>query len=258
MTTEDKTQVSIHNSRKELEVTPELIEEIGFEPHIHKVTGIGGLPYRQYVSGSELPGDYALLIFLHGMGSVGDDNFLQTRIPGPPIADYCSRHKIKAVVLLPQCPVDYKWCEVPYDTASHDMPKEQSIHMKLALSLLESKMNEFQVDRKRIYASGVSMGGFGAWDMICRKPDLFAAALTICGGADTKQAAKLKDIAILNVHGECDNVVLTSRSRDIVAALKEASNNQVVYKELPGVAHNAWDWVFGADEALDWLFKQTK
>lgn len=94
--------------------------------------------------------------------------------------------------------------------------------------------------------------------MISRRPDLFAAALTICGGVDVKQADRLKNIAIYDVHGTDDKVVPASRSRDIVNELRNIGNTRIIYKELLDYGHNVWDWTFADDDALDWLFLQTK
>jgi len=131
---------SIHNLPNEPAVTPEMIEKLGMGKFVLAIPNGEKLPYRQYVSGANLPGKYAMLIFLHGAGSLGHDNYSHVRIPGPPMIDYCNRHNIKAVILFPQCPVDHKWVEVPYDALTHEMPKTPSIYMTSALDLLKKKL----------------------------------------------------------------------------------------------------------------------
>lgn len=250
--------LSIHNSQSELEVTREMIDRAGLQPFTF--TGNDGttLPYRQLVAGADQPGDFALMIFFHGAGSVGEDNYAHVRIPGIPIARYLARHHIKAVVLFPQCRKGHRWVEVPWSDPAHDLPSEPSVHMRLAMELLDSKLREFPVDPKRIYAGGISMGGYGAWDIVCRKPELFAAILAVCGGADVKQAPKLRNLAVYDIHGDSDGAVPVSRSRDMMEALRKQGNDRILYRELPGAGHNVWDPVFADETALDFIFSQTR
>ena len=125
----------------------------------------GTLPYCQCTAGDDLPGDYALLVFLHGAGSVGTDNWKPVRIPGPPLKRYLARHGEKAVVLFPQCAEGCKWVDVPWESSSHSLPDEPSTHMRRLMELFESKLKELPINRSRIYAGGISMGGYGAWDL---------------------------------------------------------------------------------------------
>jgi len=250
--------ISVHNSQKELIVTPETIDSLGAQALVFTGSDNKTIPYRQFVCGEKLPGKYSMLIFLHGVGSVGEDNFLQMRIPGPPIIRYCLAKKMKAVILFPQCRVNCKWVDVPWDSLNHEMPAAPSVHMKLAMELLKSKIAEFKPDEKRIYAGGISMGGYGAWDIVSRMPETFAAVLPICGGADVRQAPKLKNLSVYTLHGDQDTAVPVFRSRDMVRALQACGNTRVIYRELPGVGHNAWDAAFADDQAVEWLFAQTK
>ena len=74
------------------------------------------------------------------------------------------------------------------------MPKEPTLQMALTLDLIDQLVKEAPIDAKRIYVSGMSMGGFGTWDAIQRRPNFFAAAVPVCGGGDTAEAAKIKDV----------------------------------------------------------------
>lgn len=250
--------ISVHNSATELELTEAGLLALGLEQLVFHSGDGGALPYCQFVNGADLPGRPALLVFLHGAGSVGDDNWRQARIPGPPIVGFLKRHQVKAVVLFPQCAAGKQWVDVPWDSLSHRMPEHPSEHMGRALELLDSKLGEFQPDPRRLYVGGISMGGYGAWDMASRRPGLFAAALPICGGADTTLAPALKDLPVYTLHGELDGAVPVSRARDMVAALRTAGNRSVTYVELPGTGHNAWDPAFADERALDWLFSQKR
>ena len=128
--------------------------------------------------------------------------------------------------------------------------------MTLALELLQSALAEFKPDPGRIYAGGISMGGYGAWDIVSRMPETFSGIFAICGGADVKQAPKLRHLRVCDYHGALDTTVPTSRSRDMVRALKEAGCRQILYRELPDTAHNAWDAAFADETALDFIFAE--
>jgi len=218
----------------------------------------GVLPYCRYIAGAQLPGKFSLLMFLHGVGSVGHDNLAQLRIPAPPLLRFVQKHQLKTVLLFPQCERGFQWVDVPWGDKSHILPEKPSVFMQRALELLDEQIALFQPDPKRIFAAGVSMGGYGAWDLVCRRPQTFAGVLVLCGGADTSQAAKLKQLPVYLMHGDQDTAVPVTRSRDMVEALRQAGNRQVTYLELPGCAHNVWDPCFADEKALAWLFSQVR
>ena len=246
--------LSVHNSASELVVTPELIDSFGFETLTFRDSASFTLPYRRLVANPDLPGPFSLMIFFHGAGSVGEDNFLQMRIPGPPFANYVRKHRLKTVLLFPQCRRGCKWVDVPWGDLAHDLPEKPSVHMAAALELVRSAIAEFQPAPEKIYAGGISMGGYGAWDIVSRMPETFSAILAICGGADVKQAPKLRHLRVCDYHGALDTTVPTSRSRDMIAALKAAGCAEILYRELPDAAHNAWDAAFADETALDFIF----
>ena len=129
--------------------------------------------------------------------------------------------------------------------------------MKLTLLLLQEALAKYPVDRSRIYATGISMGGYGTWDIIQRKPELFAAAIPICGGGDASLAPKIKDIPIWIFHGDADPVVPVVRSRDMYGALKAIGAN-VRYREYPEAGHDVWTRTYSDTEVLKWLFAQKR
>ena len=248
--------LSVHNSASELAVTPERIDSLGYEKHTFTAPDGFTLPYRRLTANADLPGPFSLMIFFHGAGSVGEDNFLQMRIPGPPFANYIRKHRLKTVLLFPQCRKGCKWVDVPWGDLSHDLPEKPSVHMTAAMGLLRSAVAEFHPDR--VYAGGISMGGYGAWDIVSRMPETFSAIFAICGGADVKQAPKLRHLRVCDYHGALDTAVPTSRSRDMIAALKAAGCADILYRELPDAAHNAWDAAFADESALDHIFRPEK
>ena len=218
----------------------------------------GALPCCRHIAGEDLPGQYSLLLFLHGAGSVGNDNLSQMRIPGPPLIRFAQQLQLKIVMLFPQCDKGFQWVDVPWGDDSHSMPQKPSVFMRRALELLDSETARFQPDANRIYAGGISMGGYGAWDLVCRRPQTFAAVLVLCGGGDNKQATHLSHLPAYLLHGAKDTAVPVKRSRDMAEALRQAGNSQVTYSELPDHAHNVWEPCFAEDKAMQWLFSQSK
>ena len=104
------------------------------------------------------------------------------------------------------------------------------------------------------------MGGFGTWEALSLAPELFAAAVPICGGANPSIAKKIKDIPIWTHHGEADEVVKVDWTRGIVDALERAKGN-IKYTEYPkesGIKHDAWKPCYNNAEVFDWIFSQIK
>lgn len=204
---------------------------------------------------AELPGKTPVLLFLHGAGERGDDNDKQLVHGAAEVISWCERNKQKVLLLFPQCPEEEQWVNTPWGALSHTLP-EESEAMKLALEMLKSEMARSGADETRIYVSGISMGGYGTWDAVSRYPELFAAAFPVCGGADTAQAEKLKDLPILTFHGDSDTVVPTSRTRDMAAALRAAGSTKITYTEVPDCGHDSWFTAFRTDSSWEWLFAQ--
>ena len=115
------------------------------------------------------------------------------------------------------------------------------------------------IDERRIYLTGLSMGGFGSWDLLEHHPDVFAAAVPICGGGNATAAKTIVDggTPIWNVHGDADRVVLVERSRDMVDAIR-AEGGRVGHTELPGVGHDSWSWAYGPTGVVEWMFSQRR
>jgi predicted peptidase len=215
------------------------------------------LNYRIHVpadlpAGKKVP----LILFLHGAGERGDDNLAQLKHGVSDLICF-SMTNGEAIVIAPQCPKGMQWVNTNWSAPSHAMPSMPSTPIKLALLLLQETLAKMPVDPARIYVTGISMGGYGTWDMIQRKPDLFAAAMPICGGGDASLASKIKDLPISVFHGDKDTAVPVSRSRDMVKAL-QACVGQVQYREYPGAGHDVWTRTYSDRTVLTWLFAQHK
>ena len=102
------------------------------------------------------------------------------------------------------------------------------------------------------------MGGYGTWELITRNPEVFAAAIPVCGAGIPSMADRLIDIAIWAFHGEADPTVPVSGTRDMEEAIKAAGGTKIQATYFPGVAHNSWIPAFATEELIDWLFSQSK
>jgi len=218
----------------------------------------GRLSYRLSRPPNEETGRrYPLLVFLHGAGERGTDNRRQLTHAEKLVAAGERRRIHPCFVVAPQCPPDRRWVEVDWSAPSHDMPAEPSVPLGLVLELVERLATDLPVDDERLYWVGLSMGAFGVWDVVQRRPDLVTAAVPVCGGGDPALAGRLTDVPLWVFHGDEDTTVPTSRSRAMVQAIGMAGG-EPVYTELAGVGHDAWTPAFARDDLLDWLFAQRR
>jgi predicted peptidase len=214
------------------------------------------LPYRLLKPAKVEDGTrYPLVIFLHGAGERGTDNEKQL-VHGVP-QFVANREKYPCFLIAPQCPDGKKWVEVDWSADAHTLPKDPGEVGQLTLALIEQSLKDLPVDPKRVYLTGLSMGGYGTWDILARRPELFAAAAPVCGGADEATATKIKDIPVWVFHGAKDGAVKVARSRNMVAALEKAGGKPK-YTEYPDVGHNSWDPAYKDPEFYEWLFAQSK
>jgi len=229
----------------------------GFQARVHTDAQGKSLPYRLFVPRDYDPKqEYPLVIFLHGAGERGTDNRKQVmNLERIPFAHEANQRKNPCFVLAPQCPPESRWVEVDWGADAHVQPQQPSEPMRLLLELLPKLKLEFGIDSDRLYVTGLSMGGYGTWDLIARHPRLFAAAIPICGGADHETARRIAHVPVWAFHGDKDTVVKPERSRGIVEALKKAGGKPR-YTEYPGVGHNSWDRAYAEPELMEWLFSK--
>ncbi len=200
---------------------------------------------------------YPLVLFLHGAGERGDDNQAQLKWGMQEFASPEVRSKYPAFVVAPQCPQGEQWVDTPWSADAHTMPKEPTPALAKTLDLLQQLQKEFSIDADRVYVTGLSMGGFGAWDAIQRHPERFAAAAPVCGGGDPAFAKQLAAIPIWAFHGAADTVVKPHRSRVMVEAINAAGGNAKL-TEYPNTGHNSWSPTYANPEFYAWLFSQKK
>lgn len=229
-----------------------------FEPR--EFTGANGktLKYRLLKpQGYNPERKYPVVVFLHGAGERGDDNRAQLKHG---MAEFCKpqwREKYPSYVIAPQCPTGQKWSDVDWSLPSSTLPERISESLQLTMELVDTMAADAAVNKNRIYLTGLSMGGYGTWDALARRPDFFAAAIPICGGGDPKTAATFAKVPLWCFHGDDDKAVPVHRSREMIEALKGAGG-QPKYTEYPGVGHDSWTRSYANPEVIDWMFKQLR
>jgi predicted peptidase len=233
-------------------------ETLFFEKHDYQDSAGRVLPYR-LLRPPRIEADrrYPLVVFLHGAGERGTDNEKQLTHGARQFASVENRDNHPCFLIAPQCPEGQRWVEVDWSADRHTRPEVLDAAGRLTLELIEKSIRDLPVDPKRVYITGLSMGAFGAWDLLSRRPELFAAAVCVCGGADEATAAAIKHIPTWVFHGARDRAVNPARSRNMVLALQKAGGTPT-YTEYADVGHNSWDNAYGDPELYKWLFGQTK
>ncbi len=231
-----------------------------YESRIHVSPQGDTLKYRLLRPETEAAGEkYPLVLFLHGAGERGDDNQKQLVHGGQMWLNPVNREKYPAFVLFPQCPEDGYWAyeKRPSSFTPGEMPEEQPL-TKVAgtlMELLESYLEMPQIDGRRVYVMGLSMGAMGTYDLTIRYPEIFAAAIPICGTVNPQRLQAAKNVKFRIYHGDADDIVPVSGSREAYRALKKAGA-EVIYMEFPGVNHGSWNPAFNDADLLPWLFAQ--
>ncbi len=233
---------------------------------LDRTVTVSGITYHYQVY---VPADFhskkkwPVILFLHGAGERGADGLLQTDV-GIAHAIRLNSARFPFVVVMPQCEKDKIW-------GDPDMEIQ-------ARSALEMSIKEFHGDRNRLYLTGLSMGGFGTWELASRSPGRFAALVPICSGVrplkDWPQlhvtrvedaritdpyaevARRIGSTPVWMFHGDADQAVPVEESRKMSEALKAAGGN-VKYTEYPGVNHNSWDKAYAEPELVPWLLSQS-
>jgi len=223
------------------------------------------LPYRLLLPDKyDATKKYPLVIFLHGRGESGNDNQRQLGNGAALFLRDSIRKKYPAIIVFPQCAADNYWSNVRTIADSNGKRSfyfipdgDPSISMRLLLSLTDHLLANYPVQKDQVYAMGLSMGGMGTFELVRRKPGLFAAAVPICGGAHPATAKAISNVKWWVFHGGKDDIVPVVNSERIVAALKQ-TGAAVRFTLYPNANHNSWDPAFAEPGLLHWLFAQRK
>lgn len=205
---------------------------------------------------------YPLILFLHGAGERGSDNTSQLKHGSWVFTDKLKENP--AIVILPQCPKEGYWSSANITRGKYpleinfDYNNQETPALHAALELTKSFVKNKKADKRRVYITGLSMGGMGTFEAVYRYPKLFAAAMPVCGGGDIPAYGKKQaKIPFWIFHGDVDGVVDVKNSRDMYARL-QALNANVSYTEYPGVNHNSWDNTFKEASYPTWFFQYKR
>lgn len=220
------------------------------------------LPFRiLYPENFRKSKKYPVVLFLHGAGERGNDNKAQLLHGGDLFLK--NREKFPAIVIFPQVPKDDYWSNVEVNRETRPFEfhykngGKPTRSMELVMELMDSVTKQKFVDKSRVYVGGLSMGGMGTFEILGRKPKMFAAAIAICGGADPEIAKKYKeDLDIWIFAGEKDDIVPPEFSKTMARVINHLGGNARL-SLYPEDNHNSWDSAFAEPELLPWLFKHT-
>lgn len=183
-------------------------------------------------------GGWPLVLFLHGAGERGAD-LDKLSLHGLP-KELAAGRSFPFVAAAPQCPEESDWYW----------------HMGDAAELLDVLCGRFCIDRSRIYLTGISMGGFGAWELALQLPERFAALAPFCGGGMAWRAWRLAHLPIWAFHGALDDVVPPYLTEHLVEAVR-GSGNAAMLTLFPDAGHDCWTAPFAGDALYDWLLAQA-
>lgn len=215
------------------------------------------LKYRMLSPDYDTMRKYPLVIFLHGSGERGSDNNAQLKWG---VLNFSTDQNMKlhpAIVVAPQCPDNSSWANFADRNSSVKFNPSPAKPMVLLRELIQQLITQYRVDTNRIYITGLSMGGFGTFDALARYPDLFAAAVPVCGGGDASKASLISHIPIWIFTGAEDPAVSPALSFEMAGALNKAGAHPG-YTQYPEVGHFSWIAAYSDPMMMEWLFRQNK
>lgn len=218
------------------------------------------MPFRLFRAAG--PGKVPLILYLHGSGGLGDDNLKQlglgnvfgTRVWLLPE----NQKRFPCYVVVPQ--TDRGWARYDLSQQTEGPPKVLpglGDGSRLALEIVDELCREFPIDQQRIYVTGQSMGGAGTWNVMRHRPKFFAAAVICCGSVAPEDGTASIETPLWNFHGDSDQTVPVSLSRDRIAARRKAGGRPL-YTEYAGVDHNVWEWAYTEPALVKWIFGQRR
>lgn len=253
----------------------------GYSAHLFTDAQGNSLHFYLYVPQDYNPAQkYPLVLLLHG----GGERSKPTNTPqqnekvllSDPYAlvwsaDYAApgnphiQQRWPCFVVVPQLGTGQNWVNVAVHGGSYSQPAQPSTGLLVAKEILDALQKEYSgIDARRLYVTGLSLGGYGTWDAIERWPGYFAAAAPIAGAGDPSKASVLKNMPIWAFHGSADTTVPVAGSRDMIAAI-QAAGGYPRYTEFPGLGHGVWGLVYGLNggpllvtDFYPWLFSQRK
>ena len=185
---------------------------------------------------------WPVILFLHGRGESRGPLSIVAKWGPPRMA--ARGDSLPYIIISPQCPADQRWTS----------PGQ----VQAVLDLLAHINKNFPVDARRIYLTGLSMGGYGSWKLAAEHGKLFAAVAPVCGAGNPGDAEKLKDIPVWVFHGTEDRAVPYQRSLEMVEAIQKAGGKKVRFTTLKHIGHNSWSAAYATPELFTWFNKYTR
>ena len=185
---------------------------------------------------------WPVILFLHGRGESRGPLSIVAKWGPPRMA--ARGDNLPYIIISPQCPADQRWTT----------PEQ----VKAILNLLAHISKSFPADSRRIYLTGLSMGGYGSWKLAAEHGNLFAAVAPVCGAGNPEDAEKLKDIPVWAFHGTEDRAVPYQRSLEMVEAIQKAGGNKVRFTTLKHIGHNSWSAAYATPELFEWFNRYTR
>lgn len=227
------------------------------------------MTYYLYVPASySATAHYPLVLLLHGGGerssassSAGQNRALL--LGQQYVQDWIApavQRQWPSFVVVPQVPGSAQWVDVPASQGPYTLRSQPTLSLRLAMDIVVTLQRAYStIDGNRVYLTGLSMGGYGAWDAAERWPSLFAAAVPLAGGGDPRQARALVSLPLWAFHGAADTAVPVSGSRQMISAIRAAGGSPC-YTEYAGQEHGIWNTnhVYENATLLRWLFSQTR
>ncbi len=210
-----------------------------FEKQIIKTVRLSYLLFLPKGYGMDLQEKWPLILFLHGAGERGDDLEMVKKHGIPKVSE--QQEEFPFIAVSPQCP-QYSWWPFEVDALN---------------ALLDEILAAYAVDSDRVYLTGLSMGGYGAWHLAMEHPERFAAIAPICGGGMPEKACVLKDLPVWVFHGAKDPVVPLQESESMVNALK-ACNGNVRFTVYPDAGHDSWTQTYDNPELYKWFLSHKR
>ena len=183
-----------------------------------------------------------LMMFLHGRGESNGPLSLVAKWGPPRMA--AAGSELPYVMVSPQCPKEDYW--------------NSEVQLNRLTELLDHVTAEYAVNEKKMYLTGLSMGGYGSWSLAAKHPTKFAAVAPICGGGKPEFAEKLKDIPIWTWHGDQDTAVPFKQSVEMVDEIKKAGGTKIKFTSLEGIGHNCWSSAYATPQLFQWMMKQSR
>jgi predicted peptidase len=240
-----------------------------FTRHLHTSASGETMPYRLFTPAPLAAGrTYPLIVFLHGAGGSGTDN--EKQLQGANVFGALvwtlPEHQAQnpAFVVAPQSHVNWP-CTIfdpnnPPKTLAdikYCPPEAIGLGARQAFEIIDHLLATLPIDPDRVYVTGHSMGGAGAWHMLAQRPTFFAAGVPVCGHPLPATAPWIKEVPVWNFHGAADTVEPIETSRAMIEALRRAGGHPR-HTEYPGVGHDVFMWAYTEPALIDWVFAQRR